>query len=50
MGLLPACDEIKSFIEIAQKLIKDWEGDPDNYSKLEEGHTSMKTEIAKLKD
>ena len=50
MGLLQACDEMKSFIEVAQKLIKDWEEDPDNYSKLEEGLTAMKAELAKFKD
>ena len=50
MDLLRACDEMKSFIEAAQKLIKDWEEDPDNYSKLEEGLTAMKAELAKFKD
>ena len=29
---------------------KDWEEDPDNYSKLEEGLTAMKAELAKFKD
>ena len=50
MDLLRACDEMKSFIEASQKLIKDWEEDPDNYSKLEEGLTAMKAELAKFKD
>ena len=50
MDLLQASDEMKSFIEVAQKLIKDWEEDPDNYSKLEEGLTAMQTELAKFKD
>lgn len=49
MDLLQACDEMKSFIEVAQKLIKDWEDDPDNYSKLEEGLIAMKAELAKFK-
>ena len=50
MDLLQACDEMKSFIEVAQQLIKDWEEDPDNYSKLEEGLTAMRAELAKFKD
>ena len=50
MDLLQACNEMKSFIEAAQKLIKDLEGDPDNYSKLEEGLTAMKAELANFKD
>ena len=50
MDLLRACDEMKSFIETAQKLIESWEADPDNYSKLEEGSTAMKEELAKSKD
>ena len=50
MDLLRACEEMKSFIETAQKLIKDWEEDPDNYSKLEEGLTAMQTELAKFKE
>ena len=50
MDLLRACEEMKSFIEAAQKLIKDWEEDPDNYSKLEDGHTAVKAELAKFKD
>tara|TARA_B100002051_G_scaffold99624_1_gene95050 strand:+ start:63 stop:215 length:153 start_codon:yes stop_codon:yes gene_type:complete len=50
MDLLQACDEMKSFIEAAQKLVKDWEEDPDNYSKLEEGLTAMRAELAKFKD
>ena len=35
MDLLRACDEMKCFIETAQKLIESWEADPDNYSKLD---------------
>ena len=50
MDLFWACDEMKSFIETAQKLIETWEEDPDNYSKLEEGLTAMKAELEKLKD
>ena len=46
---LPA-DEMKSFIEVAQTLIKDWEEDPDNYLKLEERLAAMKAELAKFKD
>lgn len=41
---------MKSFIDAAQKLIKDWEEDPDNYSKVEEGLAVMKAELAKFKD
>ncbi|QNI63935.1 hypothetical protein SynA1544_00996 [Synechococcus sp. A15-44] len=48
MDLLQACDEMKSFIETAQKLIETWDEDPDNYSKLEEGLTAMKAELAKF--
>ena len=50
MELLRACEEMKFFIEVAHKLIQDWEEDPDNYSKLEEGLTAMKAEIAKFQD
>ena len=41
---------MKFFIEVAQKLIQNWEEDPDNYSKLEEGLTAMKAELAKFQD
>ena len=50
MNLLQACEEMKSFIETAQKLIDTWEEDPDNYSKLEEGLTAMKAVLAKFKE
>ena len=50
MDLLRACDEMKSCIEASQKLIKDWEEDPANYSKLEDGLTAIKAELAKFKD
>ena len=43
-------DDMRSFIQTAQKLIETWEQDPDNYSKLEEGLTAMKAELEKLKD
>ena len=50
MDLLRACDEMKSFIETAQTLIETWDEDPDNYSKLEEGLTAMKAELAKFEN
>ena len=50
MDLLRACDEMKVFIETAQKLIETWEQDPDNYSKLEDGRNAMKAELEKFKD
>ena len=50
MDLLGACDEIKGFLKTAQKLIKTWEEDPENYSQLEEGLTAMKAELNKFKD
>lgn len=50
MDLLQACDEMKDFIQTAQKLIEMWERDPDNYSKLEEGLTAMKAELQKFHD
>ena len=50
MDLLQACDEMKDFIQTAQKLIEMWEGDPDNYSKLEEGLTALKAELQKFHD
>ena len=50
MDLLQACDEMKAFIETAQRLIEAWEKDPDNYSKLENGLNAMKTELEKFKD
>ena len=50
MDLLQSCDEMKAFIETAQKLIDTWEQDPDNYSKLEEGLHAMQAELEKFKD
>lgn len=50
MDLLQAFDEMKALIQTAQKLIEMWEGDPDNYSKLEEGLTAMKAELQKFHD
>ena len=50
MDLLRACDEMKGFIETAQKLIETWEADPDNYSKLEEGLAALKAELKQFKD
>jgi peptidoglycan hydrolase CwlO-like protein len=50
MDLLRACDDLKSLIETAQKLIKTWDEDRDNYSKLEQHLTELKAEIEKLKD
>ena len=50
MDLLGACDDLRSFIETAQKLIETWDEDPDNYSKLEQHLTELKAEIEKLKD
>ena len=50
MDLLQAFDEMKAFIQTAQKLIEMWERDPDNYSKLEEGLTAMKVELQKFHD
>jgi hypothetical protein len=48
--LLRACDDLRSFIETAQKLIETWDEDPDNYSKLEQNLTELKAEIEKFKD
>ena len=48
MDLLRACDEMEGFIKTAQKLIKTWEVNSDNYSQLEEGLTAMKGELDKL--
>ena len=50
MDLLKACDEIKGFIETAQKLVDAWDADPDNYSQLEEGLSALKAELEKFKD
>ena len=50
MDLLKACDEMKGFIETAQKLFDDWDADPDNYSQLEEGLSALKAELEKFKD
>ena len=47
MHLLKACDEIKDFIETAQKLVDAWDADPDNYSQLEEGLTALKAALQK---
>ena len=47
MDLLKACDEIKVFIETAQKLCDAWDADPDNYSQLEEGLTALKAALEK---
>ena len=50
MDLLQACDEMKSFIETAHKLVESWEADPDNYSKLEEGLAAMKAKLQRFQD
>ena len=50
MDLLKACDEMKDFIETAQKLVDAWDADPDNYSQLEEGLSALKAELEKFKD
>ena len=50
MDLLKACDEMKGFIETAQKLVDTWDADPDNYSQLEEGLSALKAELEKFKD
>ena len=50
MDLLKACDEMKGFIETAQKLVEAWDADPDNYSQLEEGLSTLKAELEKFKD
>ena len=47
MDLLKACDEMKDFIETAQKLVDAWDADPDNYSQLEEGLTALKAALEK---
>ena len=47
MDLLKACDEMKEFIETAQKLVDAWDADPDNYSHLEEGLTALKAALEK---
>ena len=47
MDLLNACEEMKQFIETAQKLVDAWDADPDNYSQLEEGLTALKTALEK---
>ena len=50
MDLLKACDEMKDFIETAQKLVDAWDADPDNYSQLEEGLSALKAVLEKFKD
>ena len=50
MDPLRTYDDLKSLIEIAQKLIDAWDEDPDNYSKLEQHLTELKAEIEKFKD
>ena len=50
MDPLKACDEMKGFIETAQKLVDAWDADPDNYSQLEEGLSALKAELEKFKD
>ena len=47
MDLLKACDEMKVFIETAQKLVDAWDADPDNYSQLEEGLAALKAALEK---
>ena len=47
MDLLKACDEMKVFIETAQKLVDAWDADPDNYSQLEEGLTALRAALEK---
>ena len=50
MDLPRASEDLKGFIEAAQKLIETWDEDPDNYSKLEQHLTELKAEIEMLKD
>ena len=50
MDLLQTCDEMKGFIETAQKLVDAWGVDPDNYSQLEEGLSALKAELEKFTD
>ena len=45
-----SCNEMKGFIETAQKLVEAWDADPDNYSQLEEGLSALKAELEKFKD
>ena len=47
MDLLKACDEMRVFIETAQKLVDTWDTDPDNYSQLQEGLTALKAALEK---
>ena len=47
MDLLKACDEMKDFIEAAQKLVDVWDADPENYSQLEEGLPALKAALQK---
>ena len=47
---MKACDEMKDFIETAQKLVEAWDADPDNYSQLEERLFALKVEMEKFKD
>ena len=49
MDLLKACDEMKGFLQTAQKLVEVWDADPDNYSQLEEGLSALKAELEKFK-
>ena len=49
MDLLRACDDLKSLIETAQKLIETWDEDPDNYSKLEQ-HRGFNSSLGFIKD
>ena len=41
------CDEIKDFIETAQKLVDAWDADPDNCLQLEEGLTALNAALQK---
>ena len=47
MDLLKACDEMRVFIETAQKLVDTCDTDPDNYSQLQEGLTALKAALEK---
>ena len=48
IDLVKACDEMKGFLETAQKLVEVWDADPDNYSQLEEGLSALKAELEKF--
>ena len=50
MDLQRACDELRTVIGRAEKLVAAWKEDPDNYSVLEEHLTDLSSELKRISE